>query len=88
MTRLLLPAFILCTTAATLAGQPTALPGESLNLRLAAPIKSWDEAVPLGNGLMGGLLWGMDNTVRLSLDRGDLWDERPADGYMLGSINQ
>ena len=25
---------------------------------------------------MGGLLWGENNTLRLSLDRGDLWDER------------
>lgn len=47
------------------------------NLVLNAPISSWDEAVPLGNGLMGGLLWGEGSTLRLSLDRGDLWDERP-----------
>jgi len=53
------------------------LPGTTLNLRLDAPINSWDEAIPLGNGLMGGLLWGDKNVARLSLDRGDLWDERP-----------
>ena len=47
------------------------LPGPELNLRLAAPIATWDEAVPLGNGLMGGLLWGGDSTLRLSLDRGE-----------------
>lgn len=59
--------------------QPTAaFPPADQNLVLAAPITTWDEAVPLGNGLLGGLLWGEDNTVRLSLDRGDLWDERPA----------
>lgn len=52
-------------------------PPADLNLRLAAPIQTWDEAVPLGNGLMGGLLWGEGNVIRLSLDRGDLWDERP-----------
>ncbi len=56
------------------------LPGPELNPTLTAPIATWDEAVPLGNGLMGGLLWGGDSTLRLSLDRGDLWDERPADG--------
>lgn len=54
------------------------LPGPELNLRLTAPIRTWDEAVPLGNGTMGVLLWGESNTLRLSLDRGDLWDERPA----------
>jgi alpha-L-fucosidase 2 len=55
-----------------------AFPPESQNLKLTAPIRSWDEAIPLGNGLTGGLLWGENNTIRLSLDRGDLWDERPA----------
>jgi alpha-L-fucosidase 2 len=56
------------------------LPGPELNLRLEAPIATWDEAVPLGNGLLGGLLWGEGRLLRLSLDRGDLWDERPAEG--------
>ena len=64
------------TLKASLPDNP-ALPEATLNLRLAAPIKAWDEAVPLGNGLMGGLLWGDKHVVRLSLDRGDLWDERP-----------
>ncbi|WP_310559680.1 glycosyl hydrolase family 95 catalytic domain-containing protein [Flavobacterium sp.] len=52
------------------------LPKSIDNLVLQAPVKSWDEAIPLGNGLMGGLLWGENNIIRLSLDRGDLWDER------------
>jgi alpha-L-fucosidase 2 len=56
------------------------LPDARLNLKLTAPIATWDEAIPLGNGLMGGLLWGEGNLIRLSLDRGDLWDERPAPG--------
>jgi len=45
-------------------------------LHLKAPIRTWDEALPLGNGLLGGLLWGEGTTLRLSLDRGDLWDIR------------
>jgi len=45
-------------------------------LTLSAPIRSWDCALPLGNGLTGGLLWGEGSELRLSLDRGDLWDER------------
>lgn len=48
-------------------------------MELAAPIARWDEAVPLGNGLLGGLLWGEGNELRLSLDRGDLWDLRLPD---------
>ncbi|MBL8048049.1 MAG: hypothetical protein JNJ45_05150 [Chthonomonas sp.] len=46
----------------------------------AGPIRTWDEGVPLGNGLVGGLLWGEEGVLRLSLDRGDLWDLRPAPG--------
>lgn len=55
------------------------LPSDALDLKLKAPINTWDEAVPLGNGLLGGLLWGQGNTLRLSLDRGDLWDLRIPD---------
>jgi alpha-L-fucosidase 2 len=69
---LLLPLFIADLTA------DPAPPGPSLNLRLTAPIKTWDEAIPLGNGTKGVLLWGETNLLRLSLDRGDLWDERPS----------
>lgn len=56
--------------------QKPELPKSCYNLVLKAPVNTWDEALPLGNGLMGGLLWGKDNTIRLSLDRADLWDER------------
>jgi alpha-L-fucosidase 2 len=59
-------------------GRAESYPPVNQNLVLSAPITSWDEAIPLGNGLLGGLLWGNDNRIRLSLDRGDLWDERPS----------
>ena len=46
-------------------------------LKLDAPIKRWDEAIPMGNGKIGGLLYGgEDSKLRISLDRGDLWDEQ------------
>ena len=51
-----------------------AAPGRLLELH--APVDRWDEGIPLGNGLLGGLLWGSGSTIHLSLDRGDLWDER------------
>ena len=37
-------------------------------------IASWDEAIPLGNGAIGCLIWGKSDALRLSLDRCDLWD--------------
>ena len=43
------------------------------------PITRWDEAMPLGNGLQGALVWGEGRTLKLSLDRGDLWDARRPD---------
>ena len=53
----------------------------SFQLKLQAPIDKWDEAIPLGNGLTGGLLWGHGKEIRLSLDRGDLWDTRTHPGF-------
>ncbi|HRI81053.1 MAG TPA: hypothetical protein PLF88_01320, partial [Opitutaceae bacterium] len=63
-----------------------ATPAAAQKLQLTAPIQVWDEAVPLGNGLQGALLWGGDGTLRFSLDRGDLWDERPAPGNPLAGF--
>ena len=43
---------------------------------LPAPISRWDEAIPLGNGRLGALVWGEGSTLKFSLDRADLWDTR------------
>jgi alpha-L-fucosidase 2 len=37
----------------------------------------WDEGIPLGNGWLGALIWKKGDHIRLSLDRVDLWDDRP-----------
>jgi alpha-L-fucosidase 2 len=47
------------------------------NLIFTELAKSWDEGIPLGNGIMGALVWEKDNRLRISLDRADLWDLRP-----------
>ena len=39
----------------------------------------WDEAMPLGNAVVGSLVWEKEGTLRMSLDRTDLWDLRPTD---------
>ena len=39
--------------------------------------QSWDEAIPLGNGMLGALVWQKEGRLRFSLDRVDLWDLRP-----------
>ena len=37
-------------------------------------IQRWDEAIPLGNGRLGALIWGVPEELRFSLDRTDIWD--------------
>jgi alpha-L-fucosidase 2 len=39
------------------------------------PLK-WYEAVPLGDGMLGALVYEKDNHLRVALDRADLWDLR------------
>ncbi|HBO45283.1 MAG TPA: hypothetical protein DD670_15420 [Planctomycetaceae bacterium] len=88
------PELWLCLLLATLSlrgttvadSLPTA-PAKTSNLRLAAPIERWDEAIPLGNGLTGGLLWGGERQLKLSLDRGDLWDNRRPDVWSRPDCN-
>jgi alpha-L-fucosidase 2 len=38
--------------------------------------RTWDEGLPLGNGMVGALVWRKDDHLRISLDRADLWDLR------------
>ncbi len=59
---------------------PRKIPDEHLNLFFPQTLTSWDEAIPLGNGLCGALIWGTSKGLRFSLDRGDLWDTTPYDG--------
>ena len=40
---------------------------------------TWDEGIPLGNSIVGNLVWQRDSVLRMSLDRIDLWDLRPTD---------
>lgn len=53
------------------------LPQPEHGLDFRSPVGVWDEALPLGNGILGGLFWGDGNPLKISLDRTDLWDLRP-----------
>ena len=54
-----------------------AQPEPSDNLQFDSLATRWDEGMPLGNGWLGELIWKKDNKLRISLDRVDLWDDRP-----------
>jgi alpha-L-fucosidase 2 len=53
------------------------LPPPEYNLKFSELAESWDEAIPLGNGMLGALIWQKEGKLRISLDRADLWDLRP-----------
>lgn len=46
-------------------------------IRYDPPATRWDEGLPLGNGMLGALVWGDGEPLRISIDRADLWDLRP-----------
>lgn len=64
--------FLLLVTQAGIAQ-----PNKEHNLQFDSLARRWDEGIPIGNGWLGALIWQKNNKVRLSLDRVDLWDDRP-----------
>jgi alpha-L-fucosidase 2 len=78
----LLPILLLAALAQPSSSQ-TASPKQVLEvlqgsgLRFSRLAKIWDEGLPLGNGMLGALLWEKDGRLRFALDRADLWDLRP-----------
>ena len=67
----LLAAFLFCCE------NPPDLNHDNSDLRYTELASSWDEAIPLGNGMLGNLVWQNNSKLRFSLDRADLWDLRP-----------
>ena len=68
----------LLAIALVISGGPAgAQPRPEHGLHYTTPATVWDEAMPLGNGLLGALVWGDGKPLRISLDRTDLWDLRP-----------
>jgi hypothetical protein len=59
---------------------PSSAQNREHDLHFDSLAKSWDEAIPLGNGMLGALIWEKDHKLRMSLDRADLWDMRPMNG--------
>lgn len=53
------------------------------DLYYETPAPTWDEGLPLGNGILGSLIWGDGNPLNISLDRTDLWDLRPVEEFHL-----
>jgi alpha-L-fucosidase 2 len=75
--------FVLVLAACTGSVPPQVLPrlaeGPQAGHALVFPslAATWDEGLPLGNAVLGALLWARGPFLRFSLDRADLWDLRP-----------
>ncbi len=70
-------ALALCIAAALSDG----LCSTPLTLDYDAPAATWNEALPLGNGRLGAMVFGGPGAERLQLNEDTLWDGRP--DYML-----
>ena len=76
MRKILLSALLLYGVCCNVTGQPA----PKHDLLFTSLAGSWDEGIPLGNGLVGALVWKKGDNLRMSLDRADLWDLRPMKG--------
>ena len=52
-----------------------------MSLNYDSPAGTWNEALPLGNGRLGAMVFGGAETERIQLNEDTLWDGRP--DYML-----
>ena len=68
---------IVCLLLLAITHLVAAQPQPAHNLVFDSMAARWDEGIPLGNGWLGALIWKKENRIRLSLDRVDLWDDRP-----------
>jgi alpha-L-fucosidase 2 len=67
---------------ATLGGQAASTPDGRHTLWYRQPARVWEEALPLGNGRLGAMVFGGVADERLQLNEDSLWD-----GYALDTSN-
>lgn len=68
---------LLLLTACCFVKHSLAQPSKEHNLLFDSLATRWDEGMPIGNGWLGALIWQKDGRLRMSLDRVDVWDDRP-----------
>jgi alpha-L-fucosidase 2 len=58
-----------------------ALSNRGMGLHFSSLPSEWYKAVPLGDGMLGALVYEKGNHLRVALDRADLWDLRPVKNF-------
>lgn len=85
--RWVLPALVVILLAARLAAQPIPIvitpspdpPPSPLTLWYNAPATNWLDALPIGNGRLGAMVFGRPDEERIQLNENTLWDGYPRD---------
>ncbi|MFQ9798907.1 MAG: glycoside hydrolase N-terminal domain-containing protein [Clostridia bacterium] len=57
---------------------------DSSILRYYKPAKEWTEALPLGNGSLGAMVFGRTEYERIALNQDTLWSGYPSHGNNTG----
>lgn len=69
----------LVLAAGTARGADAAPHAEETMLWYRAPAQQWEEALPVGNGRMGAMVFGVVDNERIQLNEETLWDGAPKD---------
>lgn len=56
-------------------------PAQPLQLWYDKPAANWNEALPLGNGRLGAMVFGVPGKERLQINEESLWAGRPVEAY-------
>jgi alpha-L-fucosidase 2 len=71
----------------TLSAQASASPGNDHRIWFDKPAPQWADALPLGNGRMGAMVFGNHRVERIALNEDTLWSGFPRNGGKLGDWN-
>jgi len=77
MSRIIAVYVLLCFFVSVNTVSLLAQPKQQHHLRFDSLATRWDEAIPLGNGWLGALVYKKADRMRIALDRVDVWDDRP-----------
>jgi len=81
--------FSFCLILSGIANAGTASPKNSdthLKLRYDKPAKIWEEALPIGNGRLGAMIYGNPSKEEFQLNEGTLWAGQPYRNENPGSL--
>jgi len=74
-----------CLGACLLA--PHAVPAQSLQLWYPRPAEKWVEALPLGNGRLGAMVFGGITNEHVQFNEDTVWTGRPHEYHREGAVN-